>query len=347
MLAVATLPTRTSLDWHVGEPASDASDAPGIELDVIPAGTGARESVSSFSICPPRLEADVEVNLRTTDSSLVSTFPGTLLADAPGSARIVEDVEGPAVSASGFGSDVRLSLNAVFTRLGAYGSLSLEGSATDVAISTEYAQFPDTRACNVDAGWRGLVVPENADLGGFDASSSLALLSSHLPTRVVWEDSSETALALSVSASSRPCATLAPPPSSEESWLLSYPVTLDAASEDGRWSGRYSGIVSAEPLDGGFVLASLRVQVQTPSGEFAAASGVPAVDVSAFESGILDLAIDVDTARGATRGELDIGGLAPGSCLPSPDEPPAPGRLYTTPCDGVRRQPVLRGTFGG
>jgi hypothetical protein len=91
----------------------------------------------------------------------------------------------------------------------------------------------------------------------------------------------------------------------------------------------------------------LRVRVTAPPGEFAAASGVSGIDVSAFESGVLDIAIDVDSARDSARGELDVAGMQPGSCLPNPEEPPVAGRLYTTPCDGVRRDTVLRGTFGG
>jgi hypothetical protein len=71
------------------------------------------------------------------------------------------------------------------------------------------------------------------------------------------------------------------------------------------------------------------------------------VDVNAFDSGILDLAIDVDSARGKAHGELDVAGMESGSCLPNPEEPPAPGRLYTAPCENLRQEPVLRGTMGG
>jgi hypothetical protein len=348
VLGLATPPTRASLDWRAGGPASDTPDPPGLELQVTPAGAGARERVAPLaSICPPRLEADVEVSLATTDSSLSGTFAGTLIANTPGSARLLEDVSGRAVTTSGFGIDAaQVAFDAVFTPLGAYGGISIEGTAADAAVTTWYARFPDTRGCSADPGWHGLVISDDADLGGFDAGSSLALVTSHLPTRVVWNDLGEAALALSVSAAGPPCATLETLPSSRERWSLSYPITLDAASEDGRWSGRYSGIVSAEPLDGGFVLASLRVRVAAPPSEFASAAGVPSIDVGAFESGVLDIAIDVDSARGAVRGELDIAGMQSGSCLPNPEEPPAPGHLYG-PCEDRRRDTVLRGTFGG
>jgi hypothetical protein len=358
VLDFASAPITSSWSWQQLPPVEGSAEVT-LELHVAHVGGEVRvirPSREPSDGCFASLELDVQVSLRTSDGAMAGAFTTTLLATSAQSASFRQTVDAGALLANpellaADDPDVsgQLVVDAVITPLGSFGDLSSAHWYPD-QISLPQAHigsWPAASRCR-----RAVVVTEGTDLGGYTPAEALALINARSPATLVWQSGPATRLDFAVTPSAAPCATpddrAFGQPRTAGGWQLSYPVYLTAASADGRWQGSYPAYVSVPGFDRDRVV-NLQATVEAASpAEFAMSTGLPEVDISAFERGYAEVNLSVDVGTGESVGEVVANGVRTGDCVANPREPErdASGRVIGLPgCEATEFRPLLRGQF--
>ncbi len=301
--------------------------------------------------CPPALELDTSISLESSARTFAGEFPVVVVSTSPDAASFRETIDAEGLG-NGFeilgttpsgGVLEQFTLDGVVTPLGTYGDLDVVlsyGEAT--SQRARIVSWPDTSACLVDEYFRGLVVAELTDLGGYTPMDALSLVNGESPATLTWDDGSRTEVKFSVVAAGAPCATV------RDGWDLRYGVTVTIASADGRWQGSYSGGVSALPYEG-VLNVNLQVVISdVPAAQFAAKAGLPEMAFADDESPILELNLGLDVVTGLSTGEIRVDARRVADCVRNPLEPEygEDGRAVSTPpCEGTASRPLLSGSF--
>ncbi|MGD8858522.1 MAG: hypothetical protein PVI30_00820 [Myxococcales bacterium] len=306
-----------------------------------------------FASCPPRLELDVEIGLRTDGGALDERFEATLRARSPLLATYFTRPDPHMLGGSFAIEEVReegyelaqLELRMQFSPYGTAGWLTpvFERRTAD-AVSAAAGGGPDggglaswgPAGCQGD----GVGVPVDEEVAAFSGQDVLDLLGEQSGVPFIWDDAEATlaTIAFDHDADSGVCATVIESGLGEGAvGSLTLLGELVVATEDGRVDARWPVRVVGSP-DGTGALSAVRVTYDgsrsTDSDDPEADYGISGVDASGYDS--LGFSLDISLSPGVPLGgSMELIGYELPDC-PEPEPQPDEGGGVSSPgCPGA------------
>ncbi|HYQ17885.1 MAG TPA: hypothetical protein VEQ58_19065, partial [Polyangiaceae bacterium] len=285
----------------------------------------------------------------TEGGALAESYDTMLRSVAPGVAQLSVPFDPAKVSGSLVVTSsnpraklVQLSLSATLMAEGMAGSISgLEqtesGSGATGAVGASgavLAVWPDSQACrDVSRDGGGLGMPLGAEVLGVSGNDTLASLAPASPVSIHWLNGEQTTLQVRITSTADGCFTVSSDPS------VTYPVTIELKSADGKLDGSYAGKVTATGSG-----ASRRVDASAwleLAVEDVSQSGFTSITVPDDTDG-LQLRIESTLEAGVAASSVKLLGLTNPPCLTEPPAPtPTPGGGFSSPgCEGQKQTPL-------
>jgi hypothetical protein len=241
---------------------------------------------------------------------------------------------------------VQTSLQATLMAEGTTGSISgLEqvdsgtgSTGVSSASGATLAVWPDSEACHAlyqDGGGLGLAVDQQ--VLGATGTDTLASVATAAPTPITWMDGTDTTLTVDIEPTGDGCFRVTNLPAELGGGpTVSYPVTINAKSADGRLDGTYLGqVVVTGTGSARQVTASAYLQLSVDE---VALSGFESTTVPDGVDGLM-MQFESKLDGGSASGSVQLYALTNPPCLTEPQEPmPTPGGGASAPgCAGQSR----------
>jgi hypothetical protein len=305
------------------------------------------------AICPPpQLGVEAHVTVTTDGGALAESYDTLLRTSTPGVTTLsvpldLTKLDGSlAVSFSKPGAKlVQASLDATFMAEGTTGRIGgIEqvdsGGATGVssASGVVLAVWPGSEACGAfysDGAGLGLSLDQEAL--GATGTETLASVATAAPAAITWMDGTETTLTVDIEATADGCFRVTELPAELGGGpTVTYPVTINAKSADGRLDGTYLGqVVVTGTGSQRQVTASANLQLSVDD---VALSGFASTTVPDGADGVM-LQFESRLDGGSASGTVQLYAVTNPPCLTEPQEPmPTPGGGSSVPgCAGQSR----------
>jgi hypothetical protein len=322
-----------------------------------PTSNSGEEIATVGVLCPPpQLGVEVHVNVTTDGGALAESYDTLLRTSAPGVATLSVPMDltklggSLAVSSSApHGKVVQVSLGATFMAEGTTGSISgmeqiTSGTGADSVSSASQAVlavWPNSPACqglSQDGGGLGMAIEESAL--GVTGSETLASVAAAEPTPMTWLDGSPDTLTVDIASTGDGCFRVSSLPAELGGGPgITYPVTINAKSADGRLDGSYDGLVVVNGSGNArSVTASAYLDLSVAD---VAKSGFSDVTVPAGTESLRVL-VESKLINGEVSGFVRLLGVTSPPCLTDPQPPmTTPGGGAAAPgCAGQTQTPL-------
>jgi hypothetical protein len=333
-----------------GDDLTVASELSSLEISTVYSGAPVllRQSASDddTSHCPAAFETEVDLTFSTSGSELAAATSVTLVAAEPDTADFRAVVPASALSAplilgdpEAAGRLRELTLDGVLTSLGSYGKVTAVVGYPEPASAERLARlatWPDTSVCSADEHLSGLIVSETQDLDGFTAEDAVAALNALSPRTLTWDDGGQTQMTFSAIADGAACARR------QDGWNSLQSVRISISTDDARWNGSYTGYVTTVSYRGSLNVVNLQATFDSVQNlDFVAASGMPGLDIAAYEWANFELNIGLDIASGQHTGSVEVRGSSRADCSGANATPSATNQL--PPCEAIVAEPLRGG----
>jgi hypothetical protein len=314
---------------------------------------------------PPRLRIGVNVELGSEGGALDESFATKVDASSPRFASLSHSFDFEALSGSLAIESVtppegklgKLALSATLSPAGMTGSLgtTLEvtygdpddpNGAVSQSAGLIFAAWPESAACPADQqGIAGIPVTLEAEALGLSGADALESYNGSTPVTLSWNGGGESELTLSATSAGDGC--VRPNPyafSGEAEATVSYPITLQAATADGKLEGTYEATMTTSPeLEGDAQRVVIEVNLPLELDELAE-SGLQGITLP---DGLhrLFFTLSSEVEDGAAHGLLRLNGLTDPPCVTDPPEPD-PGGMSAPGCEGTHVDELASATWG-
>lgn len=350
-------------------PESDAGAASGGE---------AASSETTQVPCPPELELEVELQIRSDGGALDETVTTMVRARTPDIASFshqvaAEDIEGELMLTGESASDwplAQFEFRGVIAEYGTNGTINVvrvneassqnsspvpseegELDPEDVGMHQAVAVWPAPGECVGDShasgAGGGIVVESDQDLGEFSAADARGVFDGVTEIPITWDSDQETQLTLEVNANGSTCAW----PDGSGATSVAFPASVDLASEDERIDGSYDAAVHVTTgAERELAFASLSILLEEIDPDEAAQRFGVADDISfeGFDSASLNINLTRELTTDDFFGTVVVYGSKRVECEDDLRQPPSDedDPFAVSPCEHSKSATLLEGNIG-